>query len=332
MFYSRPNITPLGWDLVGMPTPNGSRNFDARTSDGRPVDFRFSSGWLTVERGQPGASPDDEMEEVLSLQIAPFGIVDIFPDDICDILGLTVNGEKVALEWIPPQSRGFDWSGEMTYWRSSHRMDWADDIEKLVGRITETFPDSVLIQPSWETGLRVRCRQIKFLMKTDEMVSIGIDCDKARLEKMLAAETVSDEDFQSILAHRIAIIRWNHSGEDMTGAAFIKSKGADKLDLDYEVRAQRRYRIEMDFLTADARAQSIMKELLAIIDRHFCRGLRIVNLQTGEVIAEDLSDEEDTRSYSKTLRDWCLERPRRYLAVDLLSGKDRTFVGYRPVE
>ena len=55
MFYSRPKIEPLGWDLVDLPTPNGSKNFDALTSDGRPLDFRFSSGWLTVEQGEAGA-------------------------------------------------------------------------------------------------------------------------------------------------------------------------------------------------------------------------------------------------------------------------------------
>src|SRR5262245_12122715 len=231
MFYSRPNIEPLGWDLVDLPTPNGSRNFDGLTSDGRPIDFRFSSGWLTVERGQPGASPDGEMEEVLSLQIAPFGIIDIWPEDICDILGLSINGEKVVLEPIPPQNRSFDWSGEMTYWRSSHRLNWDDDPEILVRTIMETFPGSVLIQPSWGSGLRVRSRQIKFLMKTDEMVSIGIDCDKTRLEEMLATETVSNDEFHGVLAHRIDIIRADHLGEDLTGIRFIRSRGADDLDL-----------------------------------------------------------------------------------------------------
>src|ERR1043165_1048525 len=123
MFYSRPDIDPLGWDLLDLPTPNGSRNFDARTSDDRPVDFRFSSGWLTVERGEPGA-PQDETgtETVLEKQIAPFGVMDIYPEQICDLLGLTVSGEKVVLEDLSPQARGFDWSGQTTYWVSTHRL------------------------------------------------------------------------------------------------------------------------------------------------------------------------------------------------------------------
>src|SRR5262249_55333008 len=158
--------------------------------------------------------------------------------------------------------------------------------EILVRTIMETFPGSVLIQPSWGSGLRVRSRQIKFLMKTDEMVSIGIDCDKARLGKMLEAETISNDEFHSILAHRIDVIRGD-TGEDMTGIRFIRSKGADELNLDYEATAHRRYRIETDFLTSDARAQEIMKKLLSIIDHFFCRGIQVVNLQTGAIIAED---------------------------------------------
>jgi hypothetical protein len=330
VFYSRPKIEPLGWDLVGLPTPNGSRNFDAMTSDGRPVDFRFSGGWLTVERGQPGSSPDDQMEEVLSLQIAPFGITDIFPEDICDIVGLTVNGEKLVLEEISAPSPAFDWSGRTTYWRSAHRMDWFDDVDTLTRTLVRTFPGSVLLQPSWGTALRVRCRQIKFLMNTDEMVSIVIGCDPARLEKMLAEETVSNDEFHRIVVHRIDVIRSDHF-VDLTGIKFIKSNGADTLDLDYQVPTQRRYRIETEFQTNDPQGQFIMKELLAIIDRSFCRGLQVMNLQTGAVIGQDLTDEEDTRSYSRTLRDWCLARPKGYLSVDFRRGKEPAFIGYRPL-
>jgi hypothetical protein len=330
MFFSRPKIDPLGWDLLDLPTPNGSRNFDAITSDKRPIDIRFSSGWLTVERGQPGASADDEMEEVLSLQIAPFGIIDIFPEDICDILGVTVNGEKVSVPSLPPHSVDFDWTGQTTYWRSSHRMNWRDEAETLTQTIMQTFPGSVLLQPSWGTGLRVRCRQIKFMMSTDDMVSIAIDCDPARLEKMLSAETVSNEEFHRVVERRIDLIRADHF-EELTGIKFIRSKGADELNLNYDVQSQRRYRIDTQFPTENGRAQFIMKELLAIIDRFFCRGLQIVNLQTGTVLEDDLSDEEDTKSYSRSLRDWCLEKPKRYLHVGFRAGDEPAFVGVRPL-
>jgi hypothetical protein len=167
-------------------------------------------------------------------------------------------------------------------------------------------------------------------MRTDEMVSIGIDCEKARLEQMLSAETVSDDEFNSVLTHRIDVIRSDHDA-DLTGIKFIRARGADELDLKYDVQAQRSYRIETDFRTDDARAQEIMKKLLAIINEFFCRGIQVVNLQTGAVLGEDLTDEEDNRSYSRSLRDWCMERPERYLSVGILQDKERVFVGHRPL-
>ena len=91
--------------------PNGSKNFDGATTDGRYVDFRFSGGWLSVERGPVGAPPDTDMEEVLSECISPFGTMDITPEQICDILGIMVLGQKIVSREGARGSRGFDWSG-----------------------------------------------------------------------------------------------------------------------------------------------------------------------------------------------------------------------------
>jgi hypothetical protein len=338
MFYSRPNITPLGWDLVALPSPNGSRNFDAITLDGRAVDFRFSSGWLTVSRTAPGVSdPDAEMEEVLSQPISFFGILDILPEQICDILGLTIQGKKVTARQISPLSGLFDWSGQTTYWHSTHRMMLYRDAEALTKKITRALPGSLLLQPLWEgTALKLRCRQIKFLIKTDEIATIAIGFDKERVQEMLAAEEVATADYLKLLPYRIDITRadWN---EDLTGKSFIDSRGADKLDLDYHVINHRRYRIHTEYPTDDTQAQSMMKELLEIIEHHFCRGFQVVNLQTADAIAEDFIDEEDTRSYSRMFRGWCLERSDRYLFVDIYRAPENTpldsriFVGYLPI-
>ncbi len=338
MFYSRPNITPLGWDLVALPTPNGSRNFDAVTSDGRAVDFRFSSGWLTVSRTAPGVTdPDAEMEEVLSQPISFFGIMEILPEQICDVLGLTVQGKKVPVGQISSLSGRFDWSGRTTYWHSTHRMMLFGDAEALTKKISQALPESVLLQPIWErTALKLRCRQIKFLIRTDEIGTIAVGFDKARLQEMLAAEEIATADYRNILPYRIDITRAD-SGEDLTGKSFIDPRGADKLGLDYHMINHRRYRIHTEYPSDDTQAQSMMKELLGIIQEHFCRGFQVVNLETRKVIAEDLGDEEDTRSYSRMFRDWCLERPERYLFVDVYRGQENMpshspmFVGYRPI-
>jgi len=198
------------------------------------------------------------MEPVLSMPISPFGTIDIFPEDICEILGLTVNGKQISAPPVAPGGLDFDWSGRTTYWVSTHRMMLRDDAETLVRRISNAFPGSVLLQPSWPEGpLKVRCRQIKFMMPTDTMVSIGVDCDKSRLDQMLAAEEVPTEEFNDVIGYRINLIRADHEGEDMTLKRHIDARGARKLDLDYEVIHHRRYRITTEYATDDARAQSI---------------------------------------------------------------------------
>ena len=77
-----------------------------------------------------------------------------------------------------------------------------------------------------------------------------------------------------------------------------------------------------------------MQDLLKVFESHFSRGLEIVNLQTGDVIEEDWSDEEDTKRCSMPFRDWCLERRGRYLFVGVRRppGSEREqFIGYRPI-
>jgi hypothetical protein len=153
MFYSRPKVEALGWDLTNLPTPHGSKHFDAITSDYRPVDFRFSGGWLTVERGPANAPADGpDMEEVLSIPIAPFGTMDIEPEQICDILGLTVNGQRIDSAGIVAGVRGFDWSGRTTYWQSTHLMQPTDDARIFVQKLRNAFPGSILVQPEWGSG------------------------------------------------------------------------------------------------------------------------------------------------------------------------------------
>ena len=330
MFYSRPSIEPFGWDLLALPSPNGSKNFDGLTSDMRPVDFRFSGGWLIVEVGPPHARPDgDDMEEVLSIQIAPFGVMDISPEQICDMLGLTVNGRRVEAPILPAGARGFDWSGRTTYWRSTHMLESGADARILLQKMVDAFPGAVLIQPEWGSHARVRCRQIRFLMSTDELATVAVVYEKHMLDALLAAEEVSWEEFEKGFGYAIEFIRGDHSGEDVTGERPIYSR-TSALGLKYRTIHHRRYRVETRFPTADMRAQAISKTLLSILDEHFCRGLQIVDLQTGARL-EDLPDEEDTRSYSRALRDACLSDPNGYLFVGAQGSYEKpVYFGARP--
>jgi hypothetical protein len=329
----------LGWDLVDLPTSDGYKHLDGLTSDQRPIGFRFSGGWLTVERGAAVNAPPDSgaMEEILSVSIAPFGVMDIEPEQVCDILGLTVNGRKIV-SGMGPRARGFDWSGRTTYWESSHLMEHRGDAEMFIRKLSQAFTGSVLVQPLWEeSAMRLKFRRINFLVASGETVTIGVGFDKALLERMLAAEEVSTAEFEGLFAYSIAFRRRDFAYEDVTRKKLSDAAGADKLDLDYSVLSHRRYLIQIQFLTEDEEAQSMTKKLVSIMDGYFSRGFRIVNLQTGAVIGEDLTDEDDTKSYSNNLRDCCLKRPKQYLVVghnrmndSPITSKDFVFFGARP--
>jgi hypothetical protein len=337
MFYSRPKIDPLGWDLTDWPTPNGSRYFEAFTAGQRPVSIRFGGGWLSVERGPKGASLDSpDMEEVLCLRIAPFGTMDIEPEQICDILGVTVNGNRIDSAGVRTGARGFDWSGRTTYWESTHLMQPDGDAREFVQKLCDAFPGSILVQPEWGSGGRARCRQIKFLMASHRVAALGIGPHDARLRTMLTGQRITTEEFESTFAYCIDFVRDDSPTDDPTGARYIHTHGAKELDLQYDVTHHRRYRIRVQFLTGDAAAQSRTKTLLSLIDASFCRGLEAINLQTGDVITEDLADATDERSYSVALRDEWLTKPDRYFLVGRsVAGDDSgwapgTFWGARP--
>jgi hypothetical protein len=335
MFYSRPNVDPLRWDLIELPVTNGSKHFDAFTSDNRPVDFRFSGGWLSVEIGPAGTPLESpEMKEVLAIPIAPFGTMDIEPEQICDILGLTVNGQRIDSAGMRTGARGFDWSGVTTYWESTHLMQPSDDARVFMQKLCDAFRGSILVQAEWGSHGQVRCRQVKFLMASDDNVSLCIG-PKGPARALLAGVKIAWEDFDSAFAYRVDFSRDDRPGDDVTGSRYIYH-GATELGIQYSTIQHGRYCLRTQFPTEDAEAQARTKTLLSVIEASFCRGLQVVNLQTGAVMTANLRDDADKRSYSLALRDEWLEKKERYLFVgmtvrgDEFDGEGGVFYGARP--
>lgn len=92
MFFSRPKIEPLGWDLTSLPLRSGYDLYGT-TTDNRPVYFHFDNGCISARIGSAGAN---EAEEIVieSVTIAPIGYFHIHPIQLCEVLGLTVNGKS----------------------------------------------------------------------------------------------------------------------------------------------------------------------------------------------------------------------------------------------
>jgi hypothetical protein len=196
---------------------------------------------------------------------------------------------------------------------------------------------SILVQPEWGSGGKARCRQIKFLMASDEIVALGIDPHDALIDKMLNGQKISIEEFESVFAYCIDFIRDDWATDDPTGAIYIHNHGAAEHNLKYDVIHHRRYRIRAQYPTQDAVAQSRTGTLMSIIDASFCRGLQVVNLQTGAAITENLNDGADKMSYSTALRDEWLTKRDRYLFVgrsvagDDFGWESGIFWGARPI-
>lgn len=338
MFFSRPNIEPLGWDLPRWPEQSGIEHVDAVTSDGRPVDFWFNNGWLTVSRGPAGAPVDcGEMEEVLSVKISPAGIRDIEPEQICDILGITVNGNRIDSSGIQIGSWGFDWSGRITCWESCHLMQTRDDPREFIQKLGDAFPGSMLIQTEWGSHARSRSRQIQFLMASDEGIFVGVDPKPEAVRKMLASEQ-GPEEKERAFRYGIGFHRDDLVQSDTTGARYVYQNGGRELGLKFDVVHHRRYRISVTYETDDRASQAYANTFLSILHASFCRGLEVLNLQTGARLADDLQDPLDRWSYSVALRDEWRGRPDRYFFVsrsargDDFGWEPGIFWGARPNE
>jgi hypothetical protein len=155
----------------------------------------------------------------------------------------------------------------------------------------------------------------------------------------LSGEEVTTEEYESVFAYSMEISRRDRDAEDVTHSRYIHENGAKTIDLDYYAVHHRRYRISTEFRTEDAAAQFMTQTMLSVLDGYFRRGLKKVNLQTGAVMEEKMSDDADENSYSKTLRDRCLEKPRGYLffgiegiAEGTASRENPVFFGARPIE
>jgi hypothetical protein len=165
------------------------------------------------------------------------------------------------------------------------------------------------------------------------LVTIGVGYDKSQLGKMLAADEVRIPEWESLFEFSIELSRADSPFEDITHRSYINGRGAAKLELDYWVVKHRKFQIRTEYRTDDAQAQDRMRILLSIIDGYFQRGLEVVDLQSGKVLREDITDEDDTKSYSRKFRDWCFAMPKRYLYVWYEECADGSagFVGVRPL-
>ena len=132
---------------MALPVSYGASNHHAITDQGDFLDMRFESGWLTVWIAKQGK----ESEIIIDQAIAPHDIENIMPEQLCYILGLTLDGHEVShpsdvIDNYRDEQGYFDLSGTTTTWCMDIISEPTWDIGAFADKLIEAFPDSVIFQ------------------------------------------------------------------------------------------------------------------------------------------------------------------------------------------
>lgn len=316
MFYSRPDIKPLNIDLETLPFREHMRGFSAKATDGYPVHIRFSSGYLSAYKGEKGRNIKELEDETLLIKckIAPFGQTNIMPEQICDVLGLTVQGKKISgpdEEQTKILKRDgyhggsfFDLSGRTAVWKSRHLMMLLKDADGFVDLIKNTFPNCILFQTkSTRNWKKSSVRRIPFLMQSDEHVSFGVGGTKEGIESFFNQSAIDRLAYKDIFPFTFGFSRKGEISKH--GKEIIEKLGAHKLGIHYRLLNIQEYLIGTEFETSNDFAQKCMSKLISAIDKYFHRGLNAFDMHTGELLRENISFgyDDEQGCYSSVVRD-----------------------------
>lgn len=338
MLYSRPQISPLGWILQQTPTPNGSKNYDAMTVDGRPVDFRFSSGWLTVKIGPQGSKNTDYalMETIIEQPIAPFGTMHISPDQLADILGLTFQ-EKVP---APDKGnlRSFDWSGETT---ALQQFLYASEagLLSMLEQIESSFANIFILQTDISYTETVKEKKGGFLKKNKTTSKTWTSISKQIPPKEIAStikpkvmsnfcriciDPVDGKNLQDLLKETPPSSDYPESNLNVDDffkftfglgfrkriaeqSPFKKSFSSVEFPDLFELTISKQYS------SHDTVTDAYIRKLLSLIDTLYFNSVDFIDLETNNHRAPKNRWEKNYHYFSNDLKVWCEEKPNRYL-------------------
>lgn len=320
MFYSRPQLPQLGLDLVevdgGLGRPSQYRG---RTSDGRPIFLAYDNGWLVV------ATEDDRNrlgEELLSVQIGPNFNGDMLLEQICDLTGITLRGEKPALSdetWREAAERSWvlDWSGRTTYWVRNLHLS-AEGGRHLARELAETFLDMRILEVHWDHGgVESKRRYIprRSISQCRRSALFGFGADPDKLQAMLARSHVPLAALDEVFAHHVDL-QFSWGGDsDQSAIAALGARHGRRLALP---EGQLQASIETQFATGDAAGRAFAQRLIEVMQRCFSPWVEEVDLATGEALG---APKQSTWS-SFDLRDWCAASPDRFLDFYSFAKRD----------
>lgn len=330
MLYIVQDIKPLNIDLIALPISEGSRNLYATAVDGTQIGIRLSSGYLEVR-----SSPEDEtndyfaMKKILfSKKIFPYYLDDPDPAVFCELLGLTVQGERVQSPLI---QNGYDLSRKTSYWYSEHLTRFYDDASQFIDIIMKKLPNARLFQHQLDTdGITMRWREVTFFMNQDESIVVVVGNKNNDLQDKLN----KGEKLQSLAPFTFRFYRSSFmNSRDASGRDIIERFAPKNKKLDYQILRVLKYTLSAQFDTDDSYSQSQMREIICTINSYFKNNSKAVNLENGNLLCEEILSafQAYKPSYSKKLEGWCLEKNNRYIQVGHTRFNDEAiFYGWRP--
>jgi hypothetical protein len=308
MFYTRPDLRPLGLDLIKI-EGGGScpAQFFGETADGQRVYIRYRGGRFSVDCGTT---------KLLDATIGPWLHGAMLVEQACDLAGITVRGERVILSEERLRAAAeeediLDWSGNTTYWQRNLQVT-KEGGQRLVETLSCSFPKFMLLEAPWDASrsvMRRRYRLREEVSQSKHGVILGFGADKRRLQALLSSDHVLLTALEDTFAHIIQFgFHWNDSPLNVRLPPFFDLIGRDIVLCDFRLNG----RLQTKFSTADPNGTNRVE---------------IVDLVTGEVTGT-----AEIRSWhSNDLREWSRAAPDRYLGWSSEGTGDAVrYLGFRP--
>jgi len=302
----------LGIDLAevdgGLGRPSQYRG---RTIDGRPIFLGYDNGRLYI------ATEDEKHrlgEELISVQIGPMFNGDMLLEQICDLTGITVRGEKPALlddTWraVAEKCWVLDWSGKTTYWVRSLQVT-EEGGRRLAHELTGAFPGMCILEVDWDySGNEGKRRYLprKTISQCRRSALLGFGVDSGRLSQMLGREHVMLSELDDVFAHHLDLqFDWGAEADQSSMVPAAAKCGRNLTMPEMRLQAS----VETQFTTNDPAGRAYAERLIDVMQGCFSTWVEEIDLGTGESIGAP----KQATWYSSDLREWCAASPYRFLS------------------
>jgi hypothetical protein len=339
MFYTRPNIPPLGLEFAEVIDYGGScpSQFEAQTTDGRFFYIRYRGGQLSIRRDYRQGDAVDPNWEGLDLRIGPPLHGDILFEQVCDLAGCTIKGRspeqlRDAVRDKIDHSHILDFSGRFTYWHRPLLLS-RQSAQTLVDRFALAMPDIHFIDIKWPEQ---RWVQLEALSQCNGQATLCFGGSETALADLLSREADGPKHLYKAFSYVIRFyfgFRWDDPPrvQERRPESPIARAIRPEVEFAYgpwgELRASKGF-LRTHIEAQDSNGRSFIEKIIAIVDSEFSNAVEAIDFATGE--SKGVQHIETW--HSRDLAEWCRGDPNRFLSwwTSLDEKPPRNF-GWKPI-